>query len=568
MAEQAAGQQRVAALRLQQGGGQHAHRLVGRNADAAGRKGFFHLRAVRGVAAGLLDHAGALHAQLAWLLQALVLNAVGIQSRDHIGVAGRNPPGLRIGHRLGLAIADHRHGPGGIAAFPAQLLPARCRRQRTRVGHALEGQLRDRLLQALPGHHQFGGPRGAVGAFGGGNARGIAGHHAQRHFQQHVVAEHALAIGLEPVVLHQHGGDAGKVAVAGGIARAFRRVAQARARVVFVDQAGVDGGGVALRAQRGIDRRGEALLQPAGSGARACIRAPASEGVGDVVLMIQPFADMQVDVQRGVQPVQQRHHRAGFRRLEVEIVAIEVDAARGAVPARPLRATQGRAHQRAALLVAIHIEDRHEHEIHLVQQRALAALRDVAQQHQAGVLAIDLAGVDAGLRQHHGFAGCSLAGAHQQQVAAFAAGAEHLQRQQWRGGDQALQPRAGVRITGRADEVAAFGRSCPLGVRLHHQRLAGAMPGAHRRQRRAGIQGWLRGRVQAGQQGQREQVGTGVCAARRGGGVTADGVAGGGAGQAAVLGRRHAVISGLVDEYGVDAAIFRNRITLQFLVLQ
>lgn len=78
----------------------------------------------------------------------------------------------------------------------------------------------------------------------------------------------------------------------------------------------------------------------------------------------------------------------------------------------------------------------------------LAALRDIAQQHQAGILAIDLAGVDAGLRQYHRFAGRALVRADQQQVAALAALAEHVQRQQRRGGDQAFQPRARFVIAG------------------------------------------------------------------------------------------------------------------------
>ncbi len=210
---------------------------------------------------------------------------------------------------------------------------------------------------------------------------------------------------------------------------------------------------------------------------------------------------MQVDIQRGVERVQQLDDRARLRRFQFQIVAIEVDAVCGGIPAHLLRAAQCGADEWAALFVPIAVEDGDEHEIYLVQQIVLAALCNIAQQHQAGVLAIDLAAVDAGLCQHDRFAGLALARAHQQQIAPFAGLAEHLQRQQRRGGDQPMQPRTRLRVAGRADEIAALGRRDPRIVGRHDQCLACTVPHPDRRQRSTGIDGL---RVELGGSEQRD----------------------------------------------------------------
>ena len=56
-------------------------------------------------------------------------------------------------------------------------------------------------------------------------------------------------------------------------------------------------------------------------------------------------------------------------------------------------------------VVAVGVEDRDEEQIGLAQQPGLTAERNVAEQHHAGVLAVDLAGMDAALHQHGRFAG-------------------------------------------------------------------------------------------------------------------------------------------------------------------
>ena len=71
-------------------------------------------------------------------------------------------------------------------------------------------------------------------------------------------------------------------------------------------------------------------------------------------------------------------------------------------------------------LMAVGVEDRHEDEVGAVEQFVLAAQGDVAQQHQPGILAVDLARMDSGLDQQHRLgARTGLGGADGVQIAAL-----------------------------------------------------------------------------------------------------------------------------------------------------
>ena len=100
----------------------------------------------------------------------------------------------------------------------------------------------------------------------------------------------------------------------------------------------------------------------------------------------------------GPQRLMHGHQRARLRRVELAEVAVQVQVPRRRAPARFGRAALVDARERGEPLVAVHVEDRDEQPVGAVEQRAArAAHGEVAQQHQPGVLAVDLAGVDAGV---------------------------------------------------------------------------------------------------------------------------------------------------------------------------
>ena len=135
--------------------------------------------------------------------------------------------------------------------------------------------------------------------------------------------------------------------------------------------------------------------------------------------------------------------------------------------------------------MAVGVEDRHEHEIDMVEQSRAAAHGDVAQQHEAGVLAVDLAGVDAGLgEQHRPADAAAAAGDHRIEGATLGAAAESLDPQQGRGGDEPIDKSAGLVIARRGIEAARLGRRDPGMAGRRDQPLAGAVPGGRGRERR------------------------------------------------------------------------------------
>ena len=148
----------------------------------------------------------------------------------------------------------------------------------------------------------------------------------------------------------------------------------------------------------------------------------------------------------------------------------------------------------------VDIEDRHEDEVGMVEEAVLAAQRNVAQQHHPGVLAVDFARVNPGLDEQQWLcAGTRFRSADGIKLAALRGVAEHFEAKQRRGGDQPIEPRAGLGIGWRAIKATCLDRGDPRVVRGRDQGLAGAVPRQGRRQGRGEIGGLCRdGRSQAG----------------------------------------------------------------------
>ncbi len=173
------------------------------------------------------------------------------------------------------------------------------------------------------------------------------------------------------------------------------------------------GGGIVVDHERGVvGQRQRALPLHVGEHAVAQAQAVAAQcGVAGmerfhlhrhVVFELRAVGDVQVHVQQRIPLFDQAQHRLHLRRVGLDVVAVEVEVLRGGAPAHLLRAALIGPVPGAEALVAIDVEHRHE-QPHLLVQRAARglAVEQLAQRQEAGVLAVDLAGVDAALDQHH-----------------------------------------------------------------------------------------------------------------------------------------------------------------------
>ena len=204
---------------------------------------------------------------------------------------------------------------------------------------------------------------------------------------------------------------------------------------------------------------------------------------GEVVLVVGAVGGVHVD-QEVRQPVlPQLQPCAHLRRIGFHVVAVEVEVLRLAAEAHAVRAVLVDAVVRRGILVAVHAEHRDVDQHHMVEQvRDLAGDRDIAQQHQPGVLALDLAGVDAGLQQHHGFVrgarggrieGAIATGDRHRHRPAFGRAAESVEMDHARRGPlQPLQISQRVGVAGRGAEMGGFGRGDPVG-RARASRMGG-----------------------------------------------------------------------------------------------
>ena len=121
-----------------------------------------------------------------------------------------------------------------------------------------------------------------------------------------------------------------------------------------------------------------------------------------VVLELRAVGDVQVDDGQRVPFVHQPQHRLHLGRVGLRVVAVQVVVLRRGAPAHLLRAALVRPVPRAEPLVPVDVEHGHEQQ-HLLAERARqhAPFEQLAQDEEAGILAVDLARMDAALHQQH-----------------------------------------------------------------------------------------------------------------------------------------------------------------------
>ena len=183
--------------------------------------------------------------------------------------------------------------------------------------------------------------------------------------------------------------------------------------------------------------------------------------------MPRAVGGVQVDHHVRVEVVQQPHHRARLRRLELDVVAVDVEPLR--VGARALaadRAVLEAAAGQRDLLVAVGVVVGVHEQHHRRQPVGVLARGDVADQRQHRLLALDLAGVDVGLQvdaqpvrgQHGGRPRVGDAADHgQQQRPALEGVAEGRDVHEVRGGVHRVEERLHVVVAAGLGEVGAFG---------------------------------------------------------------------------------------------------------------
>ena len=190
----------------------------------------------------------------------------------------------------------------------------------------------------------------------------------------------------------------GRRAPAVGEPLAQPAVGQPRARIAVVDGEHQGSRDVAALGQGAVDEGPEGAVEPLGRRRRA---APdpvlAVVAVGDIVLVIDPVGDVDVDIEVRPIPLEEGHQGPHLRLVQLHEVAVQVLVGRGVAPALDARTALVRPRIGARALVAVDRQDRDQDQVDAVQQVVAAVEGDVAQQHHARVLAVDLARVNPGL---------------------------------------------------------------------------------------------------------------------------------------------------------------------------
>jgi hypothetical protein len=139
-------------------------------------------------------------------------------------------------------------------------------------------------------------------------------------------------------------------------------------------------------------------VEPGGDGRRVAGGAVPPEG--DVVLIVGAVRDMEVDVEIRLPCLQRTQHRAHLLGIRFHVIAVEVEIACVRPPAALLRTALIQTRPAIEALVPVDVEDRDEEQVHAVEQLALRATHgEIAEEHQARVLAVDLARMNATLRE-------------------------------------------------------------------------------------------------------------------------------------------------------------------------
>ena len=199
---------------------------------------------------------------------------------------------------------------------------------------------------------------------------------------------------------HQHAQAVAQLEVAVGEARRRHPILEARGRVVMHHERGVE-----RQRQRALcSQVGDHRVAP-GAADLAQARVAGVQRFdldGDVVLELGAVGGVQVDGSQRVPFPDQAQHRLHFRRVGLHVIAVEVEVLRGGAPAGLFRAALVGPVPAPEALEAVDVEHRHEQPHQPVQRAGCSlAFEHLAQGQETGVLAIDLAGVDAALDQHH-----------------------------------------------------------------------------------------------------------------------------------------------------------------------
>ncbi len=209
---------------------------------------------------------------------------------------------------------------------------------------------------------------------------------------------HAGLVVLPGMGLHQH-----REAVSGRPVRRTetgRRDAdrKARARIILLEEGGVEG-------QRQMALPFESLEQRVPRRARLIAQwlgppVDRLEEDGDVRLELRAVGDMEIGKENGIPRVHQLQHRHHLRGIRLGVVAIEVEILPRHPPAHLLGAVLIRPVMGTEALVAIDVEDGHEDEGHLRQGPGDGfVLEELAKKPEAGVLAVDLSGMNPALHE-------------------------------------------------------------------------------------------------------------------------------------------------------------------------
>src|SRR5215831_18093051 len=106
-----------------------------------------------------------------------------------------------------------------------------------------------------------------------------------------------------------------------------------------------------------------------------------------------------------VPSIKQSDERVGFRRFELHVIAVEIEALRVFARAHAAyRAVLRSAVIQADLLVAVGVVDRSDQDDQIVEQRPEVADCDAPRQMKRRLLAFDFARVNVGLNEYDGLA--------------------------------------------------------------------------------------------------------------------------------------------------------------------
>ena len=249
------------------------------------------------------------------------------------------------------------------------------------------------------------GNRGRVGcAIHGHEFAGIAIDGLKQRAQNFVVAGHSRLVVLQHVQLYQHAGTVLQNHVSSRKARHILRVGNPLGGVglfhkVYVGRNLVSGSGDRL-----LEVRRQHIVLPPSQG-RINIGAGIKR-VGHVILVIGAVGDVIIHKKVRQPLVPKLQESAGLGRIGLQIIAVQIQVLCLGAPAHLLGAVLINAVVLAETLMAVSVVDgNHQYHSTVEQSSFTFGNHHVAQQRQAGIFAIHLAGVYGVLNEHNGTLG-------------------------------------------------------------------------------------------------------------------------------------------------------------------